>query len=524
MKRFLAILLACGMLAVSLTACTTSETLSDKSDTQDNTANVSSDGDSKDTLVIGLSLEPTSFDAINANTDQKDVTILYNVYDTLVRIDPEGNLVPHLAKSWEVSDDGLEYTIYLEENVYFQNGTHMTAEDVKFTIDNVKDTGNGTSLLLNLKTCDIIDDYTVKCTLSSPFASFMTGLASRVGAIYCKSYYEENGPDILQESPMGTGPYCFVERIPGDQIILERNENWWKGEVPIKKVILKTIIDPNTQIIALESGEVDLLLNPAVSYLTHLDESRGVTWSYGTSSGQEMLYFTEISTWGGNDNFRKAVQYAVNKKEVLTAVMEDYSYVLDISMPYTYAGAPDLEDCYIVEQDVEKAKEYLAASGYNGEEFKVLVNSGTAAEEIAKVIQGQLQQELGINMTIMAVDAATFDSINYNRDQFDAVIRFYQSSLNDADTVAQVYATGTWGVELFGTWPFADEMADLYMRGRAAVGEERKEIYAQVVSVINEYAVRVPFYVDINTVAHNSNLKGIVSHPLNMYYYDLLSW
>lgn len=475
------------------------------------------------TLVVGLSLEPITFDTFEAVTDQRDVPVLYNVYDTLVRVDADGTIQPHLAKSWEVSDDGLDYTIHLEENVYFHDGTHLTAEDVKFTIDGVKDTSNGTSLLLNLESCEIIDDFTVRCHLSAPFASFMMGFASRVGSIYCKSYYEKNGSDCLQDAPMGTGPYIFSERIPGDQIVLKRNENWWKGDVPIETVILKTIVEPNTQIIALESGEVDLLLNPEVSYLTRLDESRGVTWSYGTSSGQEMLYFTEVSTWGGNENFRKAVQAAVDKEEVLLAVMEGLSYVLDISMPYTYAGAPDPADCYTVPHDPEKAKEYLAASGYNGEEFKVLVNTGTAAESIAKVVQGQLQ-EYGINMTIMSTDTATFNSINYNRDQFDAVIRFYQSSLNDADTVAMVYATDTWGPSLFGYWPFSDEAEELYKEGRAAVGDARKPIYARICSLINEYAVRIPFYTDINTVAHDVNLKGIKSHALNMYYYDLLSW
>ena len=123
----------------------------------------------KDTAILATSEEPYRFLAQSKQScSGADHLVLSNVYDCLLRLEADGSLTPALAESYEVSDDGLEYTFHLRKGVKFHNGVEMTAEDVKFTFDYGFEGPIGTALFVNFKECEIIDDYTVKVTLTTP--------------------------------------------------------------------------------------------------------------------------------------------------------------------------------------------------------------------------------------------------------------------------------------------------------------------------------------------------------------------
>ncbi len=178
MKKILALLLVVVM-AVSMCACGSGNGTNEKPTTADNkTADAAKPqgeqtGTVKDTAVLATSDEPYRFFAQSKQScSGADNLVLSNVYDCLLRLEADGSLTPALAESYEVSDDGLEYTFHLRKGVKFHNGQEMTAEDVKFSYDYGFEGPIGTALFVNYKQCDIIDDYTVKMTLSSPYAAF----------------------------------------------------------------------------------------------------------------------------------------------------------------------------------------------------------------------------------------------------------------------------------------------------------------------------------------------------------------
>ena len=229
MKKILALLLA-AVMVLSLCACGsgTDNTASAAPAGKTDSAASAQSGAGKDTAILATSDEPYRFFAQSKQScSGADNLVLSNVYDCLLRLEADGTLTSALAETYEVSDDGLEYTFHLRKGVKFHNGQEMTAEDVKFTYDYGFEGPIGTALFVNYKQCDIIDDYTVKMTLSSPYAAFPYGVASRLGGIACKAYFDEVGDDEYVKNPIGTGPYKFVEWVSGDHTTLTANEDYW---------------------------------------------------------------------------------------------------------------------------------------------------------------------------------------------------------------------------------------------------------------------------------------------------------
>ena len=148
----------------------------------------------KDTVILATSGEPYRFFAQGSQSCAGDDNLaLSNIYDCLLFLEPDGSLSPALAESYDVSEDGLTYTFHLRKGVKFHNGEEMTAEDVKMTFDTGAAGPIGSALFVNYDSCDIVDDYTVDIHLTSAYAAFPYGVASRIGGIFCKSYYDEVG-------------------------------------------------------------------------------------------------------------------------------------------------------------------------------------------------------------------------------------------------------------------------------------------------------------------------------------------
>lgn len=478
----------------------------------------------KDSLVIGTGAEATKFFPANEKgTNSNDyVIVIANIYDSLVRMNAQGEIVPGLATEWTVSEDGLCYTFTLREGVKFHDGSLVTADDVVFSLEMSAPLANGKALLINYDHAEKVDEKTVNVYLSAPYSGFINGMASRVAMIFSKAYYEAVGAEGYQAAPIGTGAYKFVSAISGDSITLEANEEYWAGAPAIKDVVVKLISDTTTQTIALENGDIDLLMSPSIASCLLLDTSKGVEWTTGSSAGRVTMHISSNEGTPGHDdvNFRRAVQSAVNKEEVILGAMEGYAVQIDIDMCPSYSGHPEGYD--VVPYDVEKAKEYLAASNYNGEEFQILVQSGTMFDIVAQIIQYQLM-EIGINCTVNAVDSATFTDLWY-AGKYGAMIRNTNSSLLDADGFLNFFMATDYAPTNNNQHPRTKDIYDLGLEARKAQGEARKALYLEAVNIVTEEAYEVPLFANTNTLAYNSGLQGVEVYPLSSVYLYDLSW
>jgi len=211
------------------------------------------------TLEVGLEAEPPELDP-NLSSAYVDRQVMASIYDRLVDIDENGEIVPMLAESYEVSGDGLEYTFKLRQGVQFHDGEPFDAEAVKFNLERYQEEDSVRSTEIEpVKSVEAVDDSTVRITLKRPFAPFLAVLTDRAGIMVSPKAVEEGGGRVSKK-PVGTGPFEFVERVRGDHITVKKNPDYWRDGLPkLDEIVYNGIDDENVQYQNLQSGELDLI-------------------------------------------------------------------------------------------------------------------------------------------------------------------------------------------------------------------------------------------------------------------------
>jgi peptide/nickel transport system substrate-binding protein len=488
----------------------------------DDTVHVSS----KDTVIFTQISEPQSFvigDKDYSNTPAREGIVIYNIYDSLYWMNWNGTISPRLATEYSVSADGLEYTFKLRDDVYFHNGDKFTAEDVKFTyeIGLEKNTGLAINNLMNFNHADVIDDYTVKLVLKAPYAAFINCTTSRMGLIMSKKYYEEVGAEGYNNAPIGTGAYKFKERVIGEKVTLVANDDYWNGAPLIKNLVVKPLENLTTQFLALENGEVDVIGTANISQCIQLNNPK-LTWGYVPSSDRNLLAFHSVTGIGKDKNIRKAIQYALNKEDILLGAIEGYGTVLDYDVLQTYKGAPDPSKLVTVKQDVEKAKEYLKAANYNGEKFIIEAVAGSTQETVAAMIQGQLMA-IGMNVEIKTADSQTSNTLINDGSQIDAWVAAHASTLMDISTFQWHYLLNETNGPRYDPELLA-KTGEIVKKTEVEMDDaKRQEQAAELLNISTEEALIIPLYNGVMAAAWNDGIKGIQPH-LNGIVYESRLW
>ena len=484
----------------------------------------SGSGASRD-LIVAVGVESTYYTTFTDSGQSGDLDhiVLFNIYDTLLYKDvTDGSIKPWLAKSWEISPDGKQLKFKLRDDVYFHDGSKMTAADVKFTYDSAAKYQIGKSLLINYDRTEIVDDYTIVIYLKYPYNAILNAFCSRVACVMSKAYFDKVGLDGYRKAPIGTGAYKFVSVSSGDSIVLERFDKYWGGVPAFKKVTIKTIADINTQILALESGNVDVVVNAPVEDMLRLNNPK-VAWASVSSNATEYLQFNmQESRWVSKDlNFRKAVQYAIDKDAINKAVFGGKANIVDVfgSPGFTAVPAPGTYSTY--QRSMEKAKEYLKASKYDGRPFNIVCTAGSAIQKSAEVIQGTLYA-LGINAKVTATDSATFFDTVRNTGDFDIQLLINTSSVLDMDFLHLRFTIERYDFKNI-SMPRGKELNDLLVAGRQEPdNKKRLEYYAKACSIINDDVYAIFILDDINTIGYRKGLKGITANMAK--YYRFSEW
>jgi peptide/nickel transport system substrate-binding protein len=479
---------------------------------------------SKD-LVVAVGVESTFYTTFTDNGQSGDLDhiVLFNVYDTLLYKDvTDGSIKPWLAKSWEISPDGKNLKFKLRDDVYFHDGSKMTAADIKFTYDNAAKYQIGKSLLINYKDTEIVDDYTVVIHLTYPYNAILNAFCSRAACVMSKAYFDKVGLAGYKKAPIGTGAYKFVSVSSGDSIILERFEKYWGGKPAFGKVTIKTIADINTQILALESGNVDVVVNAPVENMLHLNNPK-VEWGSVSSNATEYLQFNmQENRWVSKDvNFRKAVQYALDKDAINKAVFGGKANIVDIFGSPGFTARPAAGTYATYQRNMDKAKEYLKASKYDGRPFNIVCTAGSAIQKSAEVIQGTLL-EVGIKAKVTATDSATFFDTVRNTGDFDAQLLINTSSVLDMDFLNLRFTIERYDFKNI-KMERGQELNDLLVAARQEPdNKKRVESYTRACSILNEDVYAIFILDDINTIGYRKGLKGITANMAK--YYRFSEW
>ncbi|NEP17295.1 MAG: ABC transporter substrate-binding protein [Leptolyngbya sp. SIO4C1] len=346
------------------------------------------------------------------------------IYDTLLAFDEEGEVVPNLAKEWTVSDDGLEATFVLNEGITCHDGTPFDANDVKYTAERAISAENPSvtsGAWGPITSVEVVDPQTVKFAFSEPFGAFIPFMADPFSSQICDSA-EELGDDFGVSAAVGTGPWQLVSWTKGDEIVLEKNENYQNFGRPIEndgapylnQLVIRQIPEPQTRLAGLQTGELDVIAEPPLEELAAIEADDSLTNYVAEKTGQNVFFEFTVSRPPFDDiRARQAVAYAIDPDAAIDLVFGDVVKREHCTVARGVLGN-DQAFCaeHGYEHDPEQAQALLAELGYgpdNPLQVTMLTWVGGNREKMVQVFQNQLQQ-VGIEADIETMDIGTMNA------------------------------------------------------------------------------------------------------------------
>ncbi len=357
----------------------------------------------KSDITIGMQLEPPHLDPTSAAAQAIDSVVYTNVFEGLTRFMGDGSVVPGLAESWEISDDGKVYTFKLREGVTFHDGSSMDAEDVKFSLDRARaeDSANAQkALFAGIESVEVVDPLTVKVTLSEPNGLFLFNMAWGDAVIVAPESIEN-----IKTNPIGTGAYTFGEWIQGDSIVLNRNPDYWGDQPALEKATFKFISDPTAAFAAMMAEDIDAFDNfPAPENLPQFEADPRFQVLVGSTEGETILSTNNKQPPFDNIMVRQAVAHAIDRQAIIDGAMFGYGTPIGTHFAPHHPAYVDLtgDSAY----DPEKSKALLAEVGMpDGFETTLHLPPPSYARRGGEIVAAQLA-EVGIKAEIINVEWA----------------------------------------------------------------------------------------------------------------------
>ena len=467
----------------------------------------------KETLVIGTDADINTLD-LQKQQDQINNIILKNTHQTLVFFtngaDGEERFVPCLATDWEFKDD-THIVMHLRDDVYFNDGnkTPMTAEDVKFTLDMAME-NMVASNLAGYVACNVVDDHTIEIEIESYNNEFVQTLASVPLSIQSKKAYDDGVTDPFY---IGTGPYKFDEWVEGEYCRIVKVADYWGNDIPAGEnlapgvsdaIEFRPYIEASSRVIALQSGEIDVCVNPPINELQYLEEDKNIT--VFEQPGTRLFYFAfnvEKAPWD-NQKLRQAVACAIDRDAVLEAAVYGKGTLQKTILNRGLWGFYD--DMEGFNYDVDRAKALMAEAGYPDGGIKTTLSyaSGTPYEQIATVIQANLAA-IGVEATLEPMETATLKSACVDGSQELFLWRW-----NEDSKVDFVYRDLFYTDSGSNYHHYSDSKVDGLVDTVATEKDPEKRLAAA--QELQEYLVdacpQVPLYIANLVIAYNKNLQG----------------
>ncbi|MEM1075148.1 MAG: ABC transporter substrate-binding protein [Pseudomonadota bacterium] len=354
-------------------------------------------------VTVALQLEPPHLDPTSAAAGAIDSVLYSNVFEGLTRFAADGGIVPGLAKSWEISDDGLTYTFTLRDGVTFHDGTTMDAEDVKFSLDRIlaEDSANAQKALYSaISAVEVVDPQTVQLSLSEPNGNMLFNLAWGDAVIVAPESIE-----MIKQNPIGTGAFKFVEWVQSDRIELVRNDDYWGTPAQLETATFKFISDPTAAFAALMAEDIDYFNSfPAPENLPQFEADPRFQVLVGSNEGETILSTNNKAAPFDNPLVRQALSHAIDRQAIIDGAMFGYGTPIGTHFAPHNPAYIDLTGQSAFDPD--KAKSLLAEAGLaDGFETTLHLPPPSYARRGGEIIAAQLAQ-VGIKAQIINVEWA----------------------------------------------------------------------------------------------------------------------
>jgi len=503
MKKLLSTVLILAMALTVLTGCGGSST-----DSQEGTPAVSEGAkEAKDTIIFAQGADITSLDP-QIGKQLRACYVTTQIFDTLVKFDENMQLVPSIAKSWDILSD-TSFRFNLRDDVKFHNGDLLTAEDVKYSIERTMKSSYVANYVDFISSVEIVDEHTVIVNTKEAYAATLTTFTTPPTSIIPKKVAEADEKGFAL-NPIGSGPYKFVEWKQGEYCKLEAFDDYFLGKPETKYVIMKVVPENAQRTILLETGEIDVAYEVLPNDLAKIQDNPELTPLKELSFKTINLDFNNASDGPlSNKLVRKAIEYAIDKKSIVDAVLSG------IGEPASTTVAPKLfgynDKLAANKFDIEKAKAFLAEAGYaDGFEMNLWTDDSQTNVEICQVIQSQLS-ELGIKVNIEIMEYGTLlTKIKDVSDKnYDAAVKFFNTITGDGGfTLYNSFYSTSASNDIGYSNPEADK---LLIAGRTTLDSDKRiEAYNKVYEILQEDVPSVSIYYEEMIVGINKKVEGFV--------------
>jgi len=368
------------------------------------------------TLTIAISEGIPGFDPTQTTRTVAN-NVYPNIFDTLLILDREGNLAPSLATSWTAESE-TSWRFELRDDVTFHDGEPFTAADVKFTIERIATTPELIRhvLLAGVTGVDIVSDTEVVIHTTAADPLLPQNLAAPATSILPQHYFESAGADAFTQSPIGTGPYRFVEYRPDDRLIVSAYEGHWRGQPGYTDIVFRVITENTTSVSELVTGGVQIsqisandlerVENSGSARVTTQPTNRTVHWTFNVSEDQVT----------SNKLVRQAIDWAIDNQVFIDVLEAGYGAPTrartgpgDAFMPTQYYNTYNY--------DPERAVELLAEAGYGPGELTVVLGGATSVSDRAELTAAMLEA-VGINVDIQLFESSVWSSRYWTPGEF----------------------------------------------------------------------------------------------------------
>jgi len=466
-----------------------------------------------------LSLDPMTSGAII------DREIYYNIYDSLVAMDVNAQIIPALAEKWETPDPKT-YIFRLRQGVKFHDGTDFNADAVKANITRYQTDPKSLrkAELDTITSVDVMDPYTVKFTLKVAFSPLLATLVDRAGMMLSPTAVQALGPDGVVQKPVGagTGPFKFVEWIKNDHITVERNPNYWKkdasgGALPyLDKITYRPIADATVLLANIQTGDLDALYTISGKDVAGVKSGNTLTFKDSPGIGFSGFEFNTAKEPFNKKEFRQAFAEALDRDQILKTVNFSVGQTAQGPIqPSSWAYDPNFKP---YGGNVDKAKEYLKAGGSpGGFACELLIASGSpTTTQLAQLVKDQVAKA-GIILTINQEEGAK-QSADQTSGNFQIVPFGWSGRIDPDGNIYNNFHTG--GGLNYGKYsnPQAD---DLMEKARVASDQaERKSLYQQAQKIIVDDAAHAFYYFSPNYLITQPKVQGMQLYPDYMMRFD----
>lgn len=467
------------------------------------------EGEAEQVLKVAIGSDINTWDIVQF-PDGDARFVWAQIYETLVRLDEDLNLIPGLAESWEPQEDGKVWLFHLKEGVKFHDGNPFTAEAVQFSYGErgyvVK------AQTLQLENIEILDNYTVKftCVKPMPLPTYLTHVA---WPIVSPSSIDAAG-DFVQ--PIGTGPFKFSKYTKGQEVVLERNEEYWGDKEKLEKVIFKIIPDASTRMMVLASGDVDMSIKVPESEVKKLEQDPKITVHRKMTTFTDFMQFNCARFPFDDVNVRRALAYAIDTEGIVKNILNGIGVAAQ-GRPYSPVMMYSCKELPLYSQDIGKAKSILAAAGWeDGDGNGVLEKDGKELaidlvlspswsprqQKMAEACQAQLS-EAGFKVNVKQMEGAAVEQLE-NDGNFDILMR----------TGFFVWGPYPHHVKIHHSKNYKSHYSNpaydqLVARGESEIDEgEKEKIYADIQKMILEEVPAFYLVHEQKIVATRSNVQG----------------